>query len=378
MILRARLLKQIIKGLKLSPVTALMGPRQSGKTTLAKELARQFQGVYLDLENPLDLARLKNPIRELTSHKGLIVLDEAQRFPDLYPVLRVLSDQKPLRRRFLILGSASLDLVKGVSESLAGRAHFVDIGGFTLEEAGPSLNKLWVRGGFPPSFLARTETASQTWRENFIRTFLERDIPQLGLRIPASTLQRFWTMLAHYHAQTWNGSEIAASLGIAHTTSKHYLDILSGTFLLRQLQPWFENVGKRVVKAPKVYIRDSGILHALLQISNQRNLESHPKYGASWEGFALEQLLSRFGERNCYFWGTHAGAELDLLVLRNGKRWGFEFKTSETPVPTKSMHIALHDLKLERLWVVYPGKESYALSEKINCISLLESLNLSL
>jgi len=273
--------------------------------------------------------------------------------------------------RFLILGSSSPDLIRHASETLAGRVHFVDMHGFSLQEVGPGKQRtLWLRGGFPESFLARTDRDSMAWRESFTRTFLERDIPQMEVRIPAATLRRFWTMVAHYHGQVWNGSEIAGSLGVSHPAVRRYLDLLTGAFMLRQLQPWFENVGKRVVKSPKVYIRDSGLLHGLLQLPTWENLESHPKLGASWEGFALEQILTWTGDRNAYFWATHGGAELDLLLIQHGKRWGVEFKYGDAPAVTKSMRIAMEDLKLERLWVIHPGEESYSLQDRIDCVAL--------
>jgi predicted AAA+ superfamily ATPase len=276
-----------------------------------------------------------------------------------------------------LLGSASLDLVHRSSESLAGRIEFIDMGGFTLQETGPrSHGLLWLRGGFPRSFLARSAADSRAWRENFIRTFLQRDLPQLGIRIPAMQLLRFWRMVAHLHGQAWNGSEIAGSLSITHPTARHYLDLLTGAFMLRQLPPWHENAGKRVVKAPKVYLRDSGLLHALLGLWSWPELGSHPKYGFSWEGFAMEQLLRQGGESDAYFWGTHAGAELDLLLLRRGRRWGFEFKLSDAPHITRSMRIAQKDLRLDHLWVVCPGPRGYPMDRGIDCVTLPEALRL--
>ncbi|MCC7518697.1 MAG: ATP-binding protein [Verrucomicrobiae bacterium] len=350
-----------------------MGPRQCGKTTLARQMLKGRPAAYFDLENPRDLARLQNPMRVLEALRGVVVIDEIQCRPDLMPVLRVLADRRPLPCRFLILGSAAPELIRHASESLAGRVHFVDIGGFCLEELGSSRQQpLWFRGGFPLSFLAKSDRQSLEWRENFVRTFLERDIPQFGIQIPAATLRRFWTMLAHYHGQTWNGSEIAASLGVAHTTTRRYLDVLTGAFMVRQLPPWFENVGKRVVKSPKIYLRDSGVLHTLLQIESLEDLEGHPKLGASWEGFALEEILRWSGDRNAYFWATHGGTELDLLLVRRGRRWGFEFKCSEAPTMTRSMHEAMRDLKLERLWVVFPGATSFPIHERVECVGLRE------
>ena len=373
MVDRPLLIQKLRYSLKLNPVTALLGPRQCGKTTLALMLSSGKESTYFDLENPLDMARLDNPLRALENLKGVIVIDEIQRQPKLFELLRVLSDRRPLPARFLILGSASLELIRRSSESLAGRVGFVDMGGLSLMEVGFSkFERLWFRGGFPRSFLAKTEKDSEAWRENFIRTFLERDIPQLGINIPALTLRRFWAMVAHYHAQIWNGSEIGASLGIAHTTSRQYLDILTGAFVVRQLPPWFENAGKRTVKSPKIYVRDSGLLHSLLRVTDSRSLEEHPKLGASWEGFVLEEIISRTGDRDAYFWATHAGAELDLVIIRGGKRYGFEIKYADAPKLTKSMRIAKKDLKLKQLCVVYPGTKTYPLDDGIDCIALTE------
>lgn len=364
---------EIERALKRSPVVALLGPRQCGKSTLARQIASAREAAYYDLEKPDDAARLQNPMQDLKGRKGLVVLDEIQRMPQLLPVLRVLADRRPLPARFLVLGSASLDLVRGSSESLAGRIEFVEMSGFDLWEVGPSRQRaLWVRGGFPNSFLAKTSADSMAWRENFVRTFLERDIPQMGFHIPAQTLRQFWTMVAHYHAQVWNGAEIGRSLGMAHTSARRYLDLLCGSLVLRQIPPWFENLGKRVVKSPKVYVRDSGILHALLRVDDFDTLAGHPKLGASWEGFALEQVLRCVGERDVYFWATHAGAELDLLYFRKGKRYGVEFKYADAPALTKSMRIALDDLRLQALWVVYPGTTAYPLADRVHAVPLAE------
>jgi len=371
MIQRPQIIECLQTAVRHNPVTALLGPRQCGKTTIARLFGSARKSHYFDLENPVDKARLENPLRALERLEGLIVIDEIQRRPDLFELLRVLSDRRPERSKFLILGSASFELIRRSSESLAGRIGFVDMGGFTLRELKQKeAQKLWLRGGFPKSFLAGSYAQSSSWREDFIRTFLERDIPQLGIRVPAATLRRFWTMLAHYHGQTWNGSEIGASLGVAHTTARQHLDILTGAFVVRQVSPWFENVGKRVVKSPKVYVRDSGLFHSLLHIDQFETLEGHPKLGASWEGFVLEQILSRVGERDTYFWATHSGAELDLMAVRKGKRWGFEIKYADAPHLTKSMKIAKKDLQLRHLWVVYPGTRSYSLGDKIDCIGL--------
>jgi len=371
MVQRTELLRRVEYSLKRNPVTAILGPRQSGKTTLAREIGRQKNAAYFDLEDPNDQARLANPQLILEALRGVVILDEIQRRPELTMLLRVLADRKPLPCRFILLGSASPDLMRQASDSLAGRIHFVDMGGFTLGEVGDDqCDRLWLRGGFPRSFVADTDEDSRQWRLSFVRTFLERDMPQLGVQIPAETLRRFWTMLAHYHGQVWNGSEIGASLGVTNHTTRKYLDLLCGAYVVRQLQPWFENLGKRVVKSPKVYVRDSGLLHSLLGIPDLAALQGHPKLGASWEGFVIEQILSWAGERNAYFWATHSRAELDLMVMAKGKRWGFEVKYQDAPTITKSMRIAMHDLELERLWVVYPGQNGYLMDEKIECVSL--------
>ncbi len=381
MIKRPEFLKQIDSGLASSPITALLGPRQCGKTTLALQVSRSRGGLYFDLEKRADLSRLQNPERALEGLRGLVVLDEVQRKPDLFPTLRVLADRRPLPCRFLLLGSASPWMMKRTSETLAGRVRFIEMGGFTPWEVGwKNLSRLWTRGGFPPSYLAATDKDSLAWRENFIQTFLERDVPQLEMRVPAVTLGRFWTMVAHYHGQVWNSSEIGASLGFSYNTARRYLDALCGAFVLRQLQPYFVNLGKRLVKSPKVYVRDSGLMHALLNLRTKGELESHPKLGASWEGFALEQVLKVTGDRNAFFWATHGGAELDLLVEKGGKRWGFEFKVDEAPRMTKSISAALEDLKLEHLWVVHPDVASYSLDKRVDVIPLegLEKLPKSL
>jgi hypothetical protein len=364
-------LKQIESGLRTSPLTALLGPRQCGKTTLARQISSRRNAHYFDLEKSSDLARMENPERTLDGLKGLVVLDEVQRKPGLFPHLRVLADRKPLPCRFLLLGSASPWLMKHTSESLAGRVRFIEMAGFSPRETGwNKQERLWVRGGFPPSFLAATDKDSLVWRDHFIQTFLERDIPQMEIRVPSATLGRFWSMVAHYHGQVWNASEIGASLGFSHNAARRYLDALDGAFVLRQLPPYFVNLGKRLVKSPKVYVRDSGLLHALLNLRTQAELETHPKLGASWEGFALEQVLRITGDRNAFFWATQAGAELDLLVEKGGKRWGFEFKMDDAPGLTKSMRVALEDLKLEHLWVVHPTQAAYSLEKRVEVIPL--------
>jgi len=365
MISRPDAINRINKVFRIHPVAALLGPRQCGKTTLAKMVAERETSVYFDLENPVDVRRLSAPMRVLEELSGLVIIDEIQRQPSLLELLRVLVDRPKSNARFLLLGSASPQLIKGVSESLAGRIGFVDLSGFDLHEVGPEkYTSLWIRGGFPRSFLATNDSDSIAWREDFIRTFLERDIPQFGITIPAETLRRFWTMVAHYHGQVWNAAEFARSLGTSENTARRYLDILAGAYMIRILPPWFENIKKRQVKAPKIYIRDSGIFHCLLQLPAISDLQGHPKLGASWEGFIVEQLLAMTGSRNAYFWATHSGAELDLLMMIGGKRYGFEFKYSDAPGHTRSMSVAIQDLKVERLWIVYPGNQEYALDAK--------------
>ena len=375
---RSVYLETIQSRLRDYPIVALPGPRQAGKTTLARLLAENSPEAeihHFDLESPSDLTRLTNPELALSALRGLVILDEIQRMPELYPVLRVLADRPDRPARFLILGSASPALTQGASETLAGRIYFIDVSGFSLNEIGSeNLANRWWRGGFPRAYLARNDEASRQWHEDFFRTFLERDIPQLGIKIPAITLRRFWTMVAHYHGQIIQVSELARSLGTSEPTARRYLDILCATYLVRQLPPWFENLKKRQVKAPKIYIRDSGILHALLGIPNPDSLQSHPKLGASWEGFALEQILSVTGDRGAYFWATHAGAELDLLIFYKGERLGFEFKYTEQPRTSKSMRVAEHDLQLDHLYVVHPGKQSFPLSENISATTLPDLL----
>jgi uncharacterized protein len=354
-----------------NPVVALLGPRQSGKTTLAKLFAQGKPCEFLDLETLPGLDRLTAPGAALEPLRGLVVIDEVQRKPELFQVLRVLADRRPPPARFLILGSASPGIVRGVSESLAGRVSFVDVTGFSLGEVGAdAYRELWWRGGLPPAFTAESDRVAGVWHEDYIRTVLERDLPQFGISIPAATLRRFWTMIAHYHGQKWNAAELARSLGATEPTTRKYLDLLTGMFLVRQLPPWFENVGKRQVKAPKVYVRDSGQLHALMKLDGLASLESHPKLGASWEGFALEQVLKVTGERDAYFWSTHSGAELDLLVFWHGKRVGFEFKYSDSPDLTKSMRVAMEDLKLDQLFVVYPGGPSLKLANGVELLPI--------
>jgi len=373
MIPRPEPIRQIQASFQVHPVTALLGPRQCGKTTLARFIAEQEPATIFDLESPIDNQRLSAPMQALKDLSGLVIIDEVQRKPGLFEVLRVLVDRPGNDARLLLLGSASPHLVKGVSESLAGRIGFVDLAGFQLWEVGVQhRNRLWIRGGLPRAFLADSESDSMQWRESFIRTFLERDIPQLGISIAAETLRRFWMMVAHYHGQVWNAAEFARALGTAENTARRYLDILTGAYMVRVLPPWFENLKKRQVKAPKIYILDSGLFHSLLQISSLADLQGHPKIGASWEGFALEHIIHAFRSRDVYFWATHGGAELDLMVTIAGKRYGFECKYTDAPGRNRSMHIALEDLGLEHLWVIYPGDQKYALDNRITAIPLEE------
>ena len=372
MIARNQLLESVEREISRFPVVLLLGPRQCGKTTLAREIAEMHDAHYYDLEDPENPLSPESASITLRALRGLVVIDEFQRMPELFGLLRVLADRRPLPARFLILGSASPDLVKGVSETLAGRVAYAPMNGFNLAEVGgDAWRDLWIRGRFPDSFLAPDDSHSYDWRQNFIQSFLERDIPQLGIRIPAATLRRFWTMLAHWHGQTWNASELARSLDTRQDTARHYLDILCGAFMIRQLPPWFENLGKRLVKSPKIYFRDTGLLHTLLGLRNLDQVSSHPRLGFSWEGFALEEVLCRLkADQDAYFYKTHGGAELDLLIMRGGKRYGFEFKFQDAPRPTKSMHGVLDDLRLDRLFVVYPGSKSYALDERIATMPL--------
>jgi predicted AAA+ superfamily ATPase len=366
---RPGLLALIERRLRSNPAVLLLGPRQCGKTTLAREFAARHGAEFFDLEAPGDRSRLAQPATALARLRGPVVIDEAQLQPELFPVLRVLADRRPLPSRFLLLGSASPELVTGISESLAGRVALIAMGGFGVAEVGDrSLQELWWRGGFPRSFLARSNGESRAWREDFIQTFLERDLRRFGVQVPASALRRFWSMVAHYHGQIWNASEIGRSLGEAHTTVKRHLDILCGAFVLRQLPPWFENLGKRQVKSPKVFLRDSGLLHALLGIPSFAALEGHPKLGASWEGFALEEVLRVTGDREAYFWNTQGVAELDLLVFVHGQRYGFDFKYADAPSVTKSLRIAREDLKLQRAFVVHPGSKSFPLDEWVEAV----------
>lgn len=352
------------------PVVGLIGPRQVGKTTLAHMVTSAWKSgtTFFDLEDPVDRARLADPMLALRALRGLVVIDEIHHVPQLFRSLRVLADRPHRPARFLVLGSAAPDLLRQSAETLAGRIAYHELTPFSLLEIGAKhLERLWRRGGFPASYTAHSEQNSVTWRKSFVRTFLERDIPSLGLRLPPTTLERFWAMLAQYHAQTWNGSELARAFGVSDATVRGYLDTLTSTFVIRQLRPWSENIGKRQVRSPKVFIADSGILHTLLGIPDQTDLERHPKVGASWEGFALSQVVAALGAepQECYFWATHQGAELDLLVIHGQRRLGFEFKRSSTPAMTRSMHIALADLRLESIDVIHPGEHTFQLAEKV-------------
>lgn len=371
MLERAKYLQDLEISTRRNPITALLGPRQVGKTTLARLFTAKQPITFFDLESAPDQRRLQNPELVLSSLQGLVVLDEIQQMPELFSTLRVLVDKPQNQARFIILGSASPQLIRRASESLAGRVEFIELSGFDLSETGSAAwETLWLRGGFPRSFLADSEEDSLAWREGFIRTFLERDLPQLGISIPSTAMRRFWSMLAHYHAQTWNASELSRAMGLSDKTVRTYLDILSGAYMVRQLQPWFENTSKRQVRAPKIYLRDSGLLHSLLNIPDKHTLLGHPKVGASWEGYIIEQVLSILRLNEAYFWATHGAAELDLLFFANGKRYGLEVKFSEAPQITRSMHIALQDLGLEHLWIIYPGGQSYPVHERITVLPL--------
>ncbi len=380
MIRRAQQLARLTSLLKHNPVVAILGARQVGKTTLANQLQQQWKQPChtFDLERQADLVRLADAELALAPLKGLVVLDEIQRRPDLFPLLRVLADRRPVRTRFLILGSASPEMLRQGNESLAGRIGFQTLDGFSLQEVGVrNQSRLWLRGGFPRSFLATSNSKSEDWRHDFISTFLERDLPQLGIRVSSTTLRRFWTMLAHFHGQIWNASEFARNFGVNHTTIRHYLDILTSSLVVRQLQPWHENLKKRQVKAPKIYLIDSGLLHTLLGITNNTDLDSHPKLGASWEGFVISQVTGLLAVRphECFFWATHTGAELDLLLVRGRKRWGFEVKLTSSPTITPSMRIALSDLKLQRLFVIHAGEHSFDMAKKIRAVASSDLLD---
>ena len=375
MIERIGHVRAIRQRLRAFPVVAILGPRQIGKTTLARQVTEAHQGPahHLDLEHPADLNRLlDDPLLVLEGLRGVVVIDEVQRRPDLFPVLRVLADRRPRPARFLVLGSASPDLIRQSSESLAGRIHYHSLGGLSLDEIGTgSLDRRWLRGGFPEAWLARSHAAAFLWLENLVRTFLERDLPALGVRVPGPTLRRFWTMLAHWHGQIWNSSEFARSFGVSDGAVRRYLDLLTGALVVRQLQPWHANIAKRQVRAPKIYLRDTGVLHALLGLTDMRSLNAHPKSGASWEGFVLETVIDRLGlqDDQVHFWAAHSGAELDLFTTRGSRRIGFEIKRTTTPKVTRSMRSALDDLDLSEAIVVHAGRDSYRLAARVRAVA---------
>lgn len=374
-IARAHHLESIRRLFRVAKVVAILGARQVGKTTLARQYARRERGevTFLDLEDPDILARLSDPMMALRPLRGLIVIDEIQRRPQLFAVLRVLVDRPRWRARFLVLGSAAPELLRQGSETLAGRVAFHELTGFTLREVGaPRLERLWLRGGFPRAFLAGSDLESDLWRRQLARTYLERDLPELGVAIPSATLRRFWAMLAHWHGQIWNAAEFGRAFGVADTTVRRYLDLLAATFSLRLLQPFHANLAKRQVRSPKVYFADTGLLHTFLGLRSLTELSNHPRVGASWEGFALGEVVARLGARpdECHFWGTHTGAELDLLVVRGRHRIGFEFKRTEGPRVTASMRSALADLRLDRLDVIHAGAETYPLTDRVRAVAL--------
>lgn len=373
MLTRTTDLALVRTALRRSRIVALLGPRQCGKTTLVCAFVAPESPNYFDLEDPASLARLAEPETSLRPLKGLVVIDEVQRRPELFPLLRVLADRHPMPARFLVLGSAAPDLLRQASESLAGRIETVSLEGFRLADLGADAQpRHWLRGGFPLAFTARSDADSFVWRRQFLQTFLERDLPQLGMGTPAAALHRFWSMVAHYHGQIWNAADPARALGVNESTVRRYLDLMTGVFMVRQLPPWFENLGKRQVKAPKVYVRDSGLLHALLGLGTQRDLEHHPKLGASWEGYAVEEVLKALRPDEAYYWATHNGAEIDLVLFKKGRRIGVECKRADAPTFTPSMRIALADLKLDELIVVYPGERRYRLDKRVEVVPLAE------
>lgn len=374
MIERYKFLQLIEDHFKIHKVCALLGPRQCGKTTLSQEFAslKNIPRINIfDLENYSDLERLEDPLLTISDLQGFVIIDEIQYKPNLFSTIRVLVDKKDIK--FLVLGSASRDLIKQSSETLAGRIGYIEITPLVSSESQSlTVDNLWIRGGFPLSYLAGNDELSFLWRQNYIKTFLERDISRLGFSIPAVRLRRFWMMLCHYHGGIFNASELGKSLGISYHTAKNYLDILEGTFMIRVLQPWYENLKKRQVKTPKIYFRDSGIYHALLGLNNYESMAISPKIGPSWEGFALEQVINHNNAEpeECYFWSAHGVAEIDLIIIKNGKRIGFEFKYSSTPKITKSIEIALNDLKLNQVKIIFPGDKIYKLSDKVEAIGL--------
>lgn len=374
MIKRDRHLRNVNELLDDYPVVGLIGARQVGKTTLARELLESYSGNghVFDLEATSDVARLDDPLLALKDLNGLVVLDEVQRKPDIFQSLRVLADRNPLPARFLVLGSASPELLRQSSESLAGRIAYYELPALLLmETTSDYVNQLWLRGGFPSSFTSRTDARSYRWRQNFVRTFLERDIPQLGFRLSADNLESFWAMLAHYHAQIWNGSELARAFGVSNHTVRNYLDTLQATFMVRVLKPWHANTAKRQVKSPKIYVRDSGILHQLLGIESGSSLQRHPKVGASWEGFIIENLINHLDldERECYFWGAHTGGEIDLVVNRDNQLRGFEIKRTSAPTITRSMQTAFSELRLSSLDVIHAGNSTFPMREGIRAVA---------
>jgi predicted AAA+ superfamily ATPase len=371
MIDRPSYIQRIRNALQTSPVVSLVGPRQCGKTTLARQLVPSDSVNYLDLEDPVVAGWMENPMTVLRPLKGIVVIDEVQRQPSIFPVIRVLADREDRPATFLLLGSASPELMRQSSESLAGRVEHIEMRGFAMGELpADESDHLWLRGGFPRSFLAANEDDSMRWRRDFIRTFLERDLAMMGFGMNPVAMGRFWTMVAHYHGQRWNGNEIAASMGVAPNTARSYLDALTQTYMVRQLTPWYENVGKRLVKSPKIYFRDTGVFHALLGIATPADLLRHPKLGASWEGFAMEEILHALDPRDAYYYAVHSGAELDLFLFHQGKRLGIEFKRQDDPQVTRSMRVAMADLKLDALWIVYPGHRSYQIEERLFVKSL--------
>jgi len=375
MLERTLLLQEVNAALERSRVVALIGPHQCGKTTLAREIILPGSSNYFDLENPVSLARLEEPMTALQGLRGTIVIDEIQRRPDLFPILRVLADREPLPARFLILGSASPVLLRQSSESLAGRITIITMSGFSLAEVGvENQNQHWVRGGFPRSFLADTDQTSVEWRKDFVATFLERDVPQFGVKIPSTSLFRFWSVLAHCHGQVWNAAEAARTLNINESTARRYIDLLQDLFMIRQLQPWHSNLGKRQVKSPKIYFRDTGLLHYLSGIKSEGELNLHPKLGASWEGYVIEEVIKSTRPDAVYFWATHGGAELDLLLIKDAKRIGIECKRMDAPKITPSMRTAITDLNLDKLVVVYPGAQPYSLAEGISVLPLTKAV----
>ncbi len=373
MIERKKTTSAIQKALKRSRIVVLLGPRQCGKTTLARQFVPVDSLNYFDLEDPSDLTRLNEPMTALRNLKGIIVIDEIQRRPDLFPILRVLADRQPLPARFLILGSAAPGLLRQSSETLAGRLETINISGLTLGDVGMKRHEQhWLRGGLPLSFLAKNESDSLAWRKNFIQTFLERDIPQFGIGVAAPTLLRFWSMLAHFSGQIWNAAEPARSLGVSETAVRRYLDILEGVFIVQQLKPWHENLKKRQVKSLKIYLRDSGLLHQMLGIRTMTDLLLHPKCGGSWEGYIITEILAVTEPDDAFYWATHAGAELDLMLLKGNKRIGVEIKRADAPGITPSMRTAISDLGLNKLFVIYPGPKRYTLSRNIEVLPITD------